>query len=167
MPSEHFEILLRMKDTEGGFYSPADFLPVAERNNLMPKIDRWVVDRAMGWLAAQNMKPEDDFCMNINISANSLEDAEFRDYLQQKVKTSVEINPYVCFEITESAAMSSYDQTVALLNSLKDFGCTVALDDFGTGFSSLAHIRELPLDYIKIDGCFIKQITTNELDQTV
>lgn len=166
-PGEHFEILLRMQNPEGGFYSPADFLPVAERNDLMPKIDRWVVDHAIAWLAQQDIDGIDDYCMNINISAISLASGDFRDYLQTKVESTRGINQYICFEVTETAAMSNYDQTVALLKSLKETGCVVALDDFGTGFSSLSHIRELPLDYIKIDGCFIQQISDNELDQTV
>ncbi len=167
IPSEHFEILLRMKNPEGGYYSPADFLPVAERNNLMPKIDRWVVDNAIDWLAKQELRNLNDYCMNINLSANSLANAEFREYLIEKILSVPKITPYICFEMTESAAMTNYDQTVALLESLKESGCKVALDDFGTGFSSLSHIRELPLDYIKIDGCFVQQISNNELDQTV
>ena len=167
IPSEHFEILLRMKNPEGGYFSPADFLPVAERNNLMPKIDRWVVDNAIEWLSKQELENSHDYCMNINLSANSLANLEFREYLKEKVLDNVEIATYICFEMTESAAMINYDQTVELLNELKKQGCKVALDDFGTGFSSLSHIRELPLDYIKIDGSFVQQISNNELDQTV
>lgn len=167
LPSEHFEILLRMQNPEGGFYSPADFLPVAERNELMPRIDRWVIHNAIDWLSQQTIVADNDYCMNINISAVSLASAEFRDYLQKKVQNSTDINQYICFEITESSAMTNYDQTITLLNSLKEYGCMVALDDFGTGFSSLSHIRELPLDYIKIDGCFVQQLSNNELDQTV
>ncbi len=167
IPSEHFEILLRMRDPEGGYFSPADFLPVAERNSLMPQIDRWVVDNAFEWLSKQSIENRYDYCMNINLSANSLANTEFRDYLIEKVLDYPDITSYICFEMTESAAMTNYDQTVALLNSLKEHGCKVALDDFGTGFSSLSHIRELPLDYIKIDGSFVQQISNNELDQTV
>ncbi len=164
---QHFEILLRMKNPEGGFYPPNLFLPVAERNDLMPLIDRWVVSNAYEWLESQSIPQDGDYCMNINISANSLADTKFCEYLVDTVQRFKAINEYVCFEVTESAAMTSYEQTISLLAVLKENGCSIALDDFGTGYSSLSHIRELPLDYIKIDGCFIQQIHNNVLDQTV
>ena len=164
---EHFETLVRMKNPEGGIWTPDKFLPVAERNSLMPKIDQWVTDRSLEWLTEMDMAPETNFCMNINLSAASLSDHNFLEYLSQKVSTTTNINHFVCFEMTESAAMSNYEQTVQFLNDLKRHGCSIALDDFGTGFSSLSHIRKLPLDYIKIDGVFIQEIATNELDQVL
>lgn len=163
----HFEILLRMKNPEGGFYPPNLFLPVAERNDLMPLIDKWVVSHAYAWLEKQAIPADNDYCMNINISANSLADADFCEFLVDIVGQYRKINEFVCFEVTESAAMTCYEQTIRLLKVLKENGCSIALDDFGTGYSSLSHIRELPLDYIKIDGCFIQQIHNNVLDQTV
>ena len=105
--------------------------------------------------------------MNINLSATSLSDQRFREYLFERVKACPEINRFVCFEMTESAAMTNYDQVLSLLENLKSMGCRIALDDFGTGFSSLSQIRQLPLDYIKIDGTFIKEIVANKLDQAV
>jgi len=164
---DHFEILIRMKDSDGGFWPPNLFLGAAERNNLMPKIDQWVVDNALNWLAQQNIPDDIYFCMNINLSGASLSDGKFREYLFDRVKQNQSLNQYVCFEITETAAMVSFDETIALLDELKTQGCQVALDDFGTGFSSLSHIKNLPLDYIKIDGAFIGNITDNEVDQTV
>ena len=133
----------------------------------MPKIDQWVVDNALNWLAQQNIPDDIYFCMNINLSGASLSDGKFREYLFDRVKQNQSLNQYVCFEITETAAMVSFDETIALLDELKTQGCQVALDDFGTGFSSLSHIKNLPLDYIKIDGAFIGNITDNEVDQTV
>ncbi len=164
---DHFEILIRMKDNEGGFWPPYLFLGAAERNDLMPKIDQWVINTALAWLEEQHIPDDVHFCMNINLSGASLSDVNFRDYLFERVKQNQALNQYVCFEITETAAMASFDETIALLNKLKEFGCQVALDDFGTGFSSLSHIKDLPLDYIKIDGVFISNILENELDQTV
>ncbi len=164
---EHFETLVRMKNPQGGIWTPDKFLPVAERNELMPRIDQWVTDKALDWLQQQNLQPDANFCMNINLSAASLADHKFREYLRQRVKLTREHNRFICFEITESAAMSNYEKTVSLLNDLKQQGCAVALDDFGTGFSSLSHIRTLPLDYIKIDGIFIQDIVDSELDQAV
>ncbi len=165
---EHFEILLRMKNTEeGGFWPPNLFLPVAERNRLMPKIDRWVVTHALKWLEDQDIPNGVDYCMNINLSADSLSEPSFREFLINRVRSNLKLNRYVCFEVTESAAMTNYDDTIALLVQLRECGCSVALDDFGTGFSSLAYIKDLPLDYIKIDGSFIQKINSSELDQTV
>ncbi len=166
-PGEHFEILLRMKNPDGGFYSPAQFLPVSERNNMMPLIDRWVIINALEWLHDSIVEHTDDLCMNINITAQSLATADFREFLRNMVVKYQHLTPYVCFEMTESAAMTNYEKTVELLQWLQAHGCRIALDDFGTGFSSLSHIRNLPLDFIKIDGSFIQEISKNELDQTL
>jgi len=164
---EHFEILLRMKNDENGFWPPNFFLPVAERNHLMPQIDKWVVSNAIKWLKKQSIDKTLNYCMNINLSAASLADTGFRTFLVDCVHANMEVNKYICFEMTESAAMINYEETLALLKQLKQAGCRIALDDFGTGFSSLSHIRELPLDYIKIDGRFIQELGENEVDQAV
>ena len=164
---EHFEVLVRMKNPEGGFWPPNEFLPIAEHNNLMPKIDQYVVNKSLLWLSEQVSQNDRDYCVNINLSATSLSDQKFREYLLERVKACPEINRFVCFEMTESAAMTNYDQVLSLLENLKKMGCRIALDDFGTGFSSLSQIRQLPLDYIKIDGTFIKEIVANKLDQAV
>ncbi len=163
----HFEILIRMKNDEGGFWAPFLFLEAAERNDLMPKIDQWVVYTSLDWLSRQEVPDDEGFCMNINLSGASLSDVNFREFLLERVKNNEKFNRYICFEITETTAMAHYEETIALLDNLRDHGCQVALDDFGTGFSSLAHIKDLPIDYIKIDGVFIKNILDNQLDQTV
>ena len=105
---EHFEILLRMKNPDGGYYSPGLFLPVAERNHLMPKIDRWVANNAIAWLQQQTIN-DSNFCMNINISAASLADREFREDLLRCVQSNIGLNQHVCLEMTESAAMTNYE----------------------------------------------------------
>ena len=163
----HFEILLRMANPEGGIWTPNLFLPVAERNNMMPKIDQWVVTNAIKWLQTQSIEDNSNFCMNINLSAESLADAEFCEFLVDYLQDNKSLNKYVCLEMTETAAMVNFNETLELLTSLKQLGCTIALDDFGTGFSSLSHIRELPLDYIKIDGVFVQEIHNSELDQAL
>ena len=164
---EHFEVLVRMKNPAGGLWFPDKFLPIAEQNNLMPKIDEFIVNKALMWLTEQVSVNDKNYCMNINLSGSSLSDQRFRDFLIERVSTTQDINHFVCFEMTESAAMTNADQVVTLLEELKSMGCRIALDDFGTGFSSLSQIRELPLDYIKIDGSFVTHIVTNELDQAV
>ena len=164
---EHFEILIRMENPDGGLWFPDMFLPVAERNELMPKIDQWVVENALKWLQAQNIEQDQNYCMNINLSALSLSDKRFREMLVERSKANRELNQFVCYELTESAAMTDYENIVALLLELKSLGCRIALDDFGIGFSSLSQIQTLPLDYIKIDGSFVKEVLTSELDQAL
>lgn len=164
---EHFEVLLRLQNDEGGIWSPNLFLPVAERNNLMPKIDTWVVTHALHWLTMQNIQDEAVFCMNINLSAASLADQSFKQFLVERVKQNKQLNQHVCFEMTESAAMINPEETIALLTTLKTHGCRIALDDFGTGYSSLSQIHTLPLDFIKIDGTFVRDIHNSALDQAV
>ncbi len=166
-PEDHFEILIRMKNPEGGFWPPYLFLDVAERNELMQKIDRWVVTNSLKWLAEQELNDDVPLCMNINLSGASLSDSSFREFLITTVEKNEAYNKHICFEMTETAAMMSYKETIELLQRVREHGCLVALDDFGTGFSSLAHIRDMPLDYIKIDGVFIRDIVNSELDQTL
>ena len=163
----HFEILLRMRNPDGGIWTPNLFLPVAERNHLMPKIDQWVVTQSINWLQTQSIESDSNFCMNINLSAESLADPRFCEFLVGHLEGNKSLNKYVCLEMTETAAMVNFHETLAFLTSLKELGCQIALDDFGTGFSSLSHIRELPLDYIKIDGVFIQEINNSELDQAL
>lgn len=164
---EHFEILIRMKNDEGGYWPPNEFLPAAERFDLMPRVDQWVVDHSLAWLEAQDLTARPGFLMNINLSAASLANPAFHRYLLERTRDNLALNAFVCFEVTESAAIINLDMTVGLLAGLRELGCSVALDDFGTGFSSLSHIRQLPLDYIKIDGTFIQHIVDSDLDQTV
>ncbi len=163
----HFEILVRMLNPEGGIWTPNLFLPVAEQHNLMPKIDQWVVTNAIKWLKTQSIENDSNFCMNINLSAESLGNSRFCNFLLDHLKQNKSLNKYICLEMTETAAMVNFQETLAFLTRLKELGCLIALDDFGTGFSSLSHIRELPLDYIKIDGVFVQEIMNSELDQTL
>lgn len=166
-PDEHFEILLRLRNDDDGYWPPNLFLPVAERNGLMPKIDKWVVSNALDWLENASLPSDMEFCMNINLSAASLADSGFQQYLLSRVEQNTSLNQYVCFEMTETAAMANPEETISLLENLRSQGCRIALDDFGTGFSSLSHIRTLPIDYIKIDGAFVQEIYSNELDQVL
>jgi len=166
-PAEHFEILVRLRNDKDGFWMPDMFLPAAERNNLLPKIDTWVVTHALQWLKRQTIPENTDYCMNINLSAPSLADQGFIQFLIDTVENNHQLNQHICFELTESAAMLNPEETIALLMTLKAHGCQIALDDFGTGHSSLSQIRTLPLDFIKIDGLFIREIHNSILDQTL
>ena len=163
----HFEVLLRMLGRDGEVYSPNEFLPAAERYSLIGKIDRWVVNHVIAWLSRQPIDAQTQLCVSINLSAMTVSDNSFQTFLYSCINECNVFPGHLCFEITESAAMKDTSDTIEFLNSMRTLGCRIALDDFGTGFSSLSHIQKLPLDYIKIDGAFIKDIVDNPLDQAL
>lgn len=155
----HFELLLRMIDDAGETVGPDRFLSAAHRYQIMPMIDRWVMDNAV-----QMLRPHADLlsgapiCFAINLSGQSLNDLEFVDEVIQKVQSSG-IDPEVfCFELTETAAIANLARAEILMRRLRKLGCSVALDDFGTGLSSLAYLRQLPVSILKIDGSFVRDI---------
>lgn len=169
MPSEnsqssyHYELLLRLKH-EGKLISPAAFLPAVERYGLMPIVDRWVVQHYFSWLKQHPEQMQQLSLASINISGHSICDEKFDVFLNNAFQT-YRIEPTkICFEITESMAITRLDQTVAFINRYKRMGCQFALDDFGTGFSSYAYLKNLPVNYLKIDGVFIKDIATDRID---
>ena len=155
----HFELLLRMIDDKGETVGPDRFLSAAVRYQLMPEVDRWVINHAI-----QTLKPHAALLaarpvvFTINFSGQSLGDAGFADYVVGLIQDSG-INPAVfCFELTESAAVANLEKAEKVMQRLRALGCQVALDDFGTGLSSLAYLRQLPVDMIKIDGSFVRDI---------
>jgi diguanylate cyclase (GGDEF)-like protein len=158
-PRPHFELLLRMLDEDGRTIGPDRFLSAANRYQLMPEIDRWVINQAIevlkpyaGLLAGQAVT------FAINFSGQSLNDEEFVDFLLERIRSSG-IDPAVfCFELTENATIASIARAESLIRRLRDLGCGVALDDFGTGLSSLAYLRQLPVTMLKIDGSFVRDI---------
>jgi len=155
----HFELLLRMIEDDGTVVGPGRFLSAAVRYQLMPEVDRWVVNEAV-----RVLKPHAALLANrpvaftINLSGQSLGDAGFDDYVVDMVKGSG-VNPKVfCFELTESAAIANLAKAEVMMKRLRALGCSIALDDFGTGLSSLAYLRALPIDMLKIDGSFVKDV---------
>ncbi len=160
---DRFEILLRMQGDDQAI-RPGGFMPVAERFNLSTKIDYWVLDHVINWFGANPEALERlDLC-SINLSALSLCDDGFQKYVLTRLKTAPIPHSKLCFEITETAAISNLNQAVLFIKALRAAGCHFALDDFGSGLSSLAYLKELPVDMIKIDGEFIRNITKNEID---
>ncbi len=158
-PRPHFEILLRMLDEEGHTLGPDRFLSAANRYQLMPEIDRWVISQAI-----EMLKPHAELLRGhkvsfaINFSGQSLNDEEFVDFLLQKIRASG-LDPGVfCFELTENATIANIARAESLIRALRKLGCGVALDDFGTGLSSLAYLRQLPVTMLKIDGSFVRDI---------
>lgn len=158
-PRPHFELLLRMLDEDGRTVGPDRFLSAANRYQLMPEIDRWVINKAIEMLKPQTeLLAGNAITFAINFSGQSLNDEEFVDFLTDRITTSG-IDPAVfCFELTENATIASIARAETLIRRLRELGCGVALDDFGTGLSSLAYLRQLPVTMLKIDGSFVRDI---------
>ncbi|MGA2564477.1 MAG: EAL domain-containing protein [Steroidobacteraceae bacterium] len=155
----HFEILLRMIGDNGEIVGPDHFMSAAHRYQLMPTLDRWVISHAIGML-----KPYAQYLQNspvvfsMNFSGQSLQDAEFTEYVAQLVESSGLCASALCFELTESAAIGNLSRAEVLMRRLRKLGCNIALDDFGTGLSSLAYLRTLPIGMLKIDGSFVRDV---------
>jgi len=163
---DRFEALLRMVDSNNELVTPDNFIPVAERNGLIQEIDLWVVSRAFDILSSST-KLNRNISFNINLSSHSFHENKFIPLVSKKLEQT-EIDPgRITFEITETAAVTSYKKGREVLIKLRDMGFKIALDDFGSGFNSFFHLKQLPVDYIKIDGGFISNLTSDSIDQTL
>lgn len=165
--ANHYEILVRMMNDSGDIIPPMAFIPAAERYKLMPSVDQWIIRNALFNIQHIYQESGEKFkqCVfTINISGQSLSTSEFSKYiLEQFIK--FEIDPkMICFEITETAAIANMTSAVKFINELKEAGCLFALDDFGSGLSSFSYLKTLPVDYIKIDGSFVRDICDDKTD---
>ncbi len=161
----HYEILIRMKGEGDKLYPPGVFLPVAERYKLMPKIDRWVVAETFSILAAKGN--DFPYVCAINLSGQTLSDDSFLAFVIDQVN-KVAINPNrICFEITETAVITNLDKARHFMQILRAFGCRFSLDDFGSGLSSFGYLKNLEVDYLKIDGMFVKAIVNDDIDRAM
>ncbi len=159
------EILVRMLDRDGNCVPPGAFLPAAERYQLSSRIDQWVVDHAFGWLE-QNF---DQFtrhlgCCAINLSGGSMGDNLIKETILSRLEGSSMLPYKVKFEVTETSAIANLSEARRFINALKAYGCQFSLDDFGSGLSSFAYLKNLPVDNLKIDGMFVKDILDDKLD---
>ncbi len=158
------ELLVRIID-DGKLVMPDTFIPAAEHYQLMPKIDQWVVANCLAFYAQlpKNLR----IPLNINLSGQSIGDESFLQFLIHKI-THYDIDPsLLCFELTETAAIFDLDAAKEFMNELAKMGCEFALDDFGSGLSSLSYLKNLPVDYLKIDGAFVKSIIGNHVDDEI
>ncbi len=163
----HYEVLIRLLDDNGKIVLPQYFLEIANFYSMMPRIDSWVIDNLFRYLNNANFQSWENICFSVNISGASLNDNQFLKFLSQQFQRYNLPPEIFCFEITETIAIHNLTQTSAFINSLKSLGCSFALDDFGKGMSSLTYLKNLPVDYLKIDGSFIKEINTEPVTKAM
>ena len=161
----HYELLLRMRDEAGKIVAPDQFMTAAERYGITPSIDRWVLENALRWLVSEADERERLAMCSINLSGQSLGDDKFLPYVIDQFHRSGLDAGKICFEITETAAIASFSQANRFIQALKELGCKFALDDFGTGLSSFGYLKHFPVDYLKIDGSFVKEILHDPIDR--
>jgi len=164
---EHFELMLRLRDESGALVTPAEFIPAAERYNVMPSIDRWVVRQALDRLVHRIGAGVKPFTIAVNLSGTSLNDERFLEYLIAELSNNDLAAGAMCFEITETAAIANLGNVVYFMRELKARGCHFALDDFGSGLSSFMYLKTLPVDYLKIDGQFVENVTRDRVDRSM
>jgi len=164
----HFEILIRMRDYNGDILSPFVFLPAAERYALMPMVDRWVIHNSLQALGAiWNTIADGNPVFCINLSGQSFANPGFQTFVMDEIVDAGVPPENICFEITESAAIAHINDAISFITVLRDFGCPFSLDDFGAGLSSFGYLKQLPVDYLKIDGSFVREITTDAVSKSM
>ncbi len=166
----HHEILLRLVNESGHLISPLAFLPSAERYNLMAEIDQWVISNFLKVYSESSQtqsnlkKADSNHVYTINLSAVSVKNDQLCDFIEERL-SYYNVNPqHLCFEITETTAITNLSQTIKLIEGIKQLGCYFALDDFGSGMISLSYLKNLPVDYLKIDGSFVKYLVNNSIN---
>jgi len=158
----HFEVLVRMRSAQGELIPPVHFIPAAEKYGLIRQIDQWVIEHTFKMIASS---PRDNSSYSINLSGVTLADRDtFTQVVELFEKYQVDTSR-ICFEITETSAIANIESALYFINKMKDYGCSFSLDDFGSGLSSFSYLQRLPVDVLKIDGIFVKDMDTNEVNR--
>ncbi|MEL6581395.1 MAG: EAL domain-containing protein, partial [Cyanobacteria bacterium J06621_12] len=174
--SEHYEVLLRMEGENGQIIPPMAFISIAERYQLMNRIDRWVI-RTLFATQARHYQQRREICQKkgwaenslyaVNLSGETLNDVNFVQFVKEELE-HYQIPPQlICFEITETVAISNLSQAKMMITQLQKLGCRFALDDFGSGMSSFAYLKSLPIDFLKIDGTFIRELLEDPINSAI
>jgi len=164
----HYEVLIRLLEESGEITPPMAFIPAAERYNLMPTIDRWVVKNTFAMLSRHIAESESNpIKLSINLSGQSLGDANFLSFIIKQLDKYQLPPELICFEVTETAAITNLTDAMSLFDELKKRGCAFSLDDFGSGLSSFNYLKNLPVDCVKIDGAFVKDMVADEVDRAM
>jgi len=161
------EVLLRLKDDKGVFVAPSDFMRAAERYRLMPHVDRWVVQTALTALARGAVRLAPDRSLCINLAGQTLGDAGFLEFVVDCLDRTGIAPDRICFEVTENSVITNIEHARRFIGVLHGMGCHFALDDFGRGLSSFANLKNLSLDYLKIDGSFIRNLASDNVNQAM
>ncbi|MGK2952311.1 MAG: EAL domain-containing protein [Thiobacillus sp.] len=168
VPFRHVELLLRMVDDDGSEILPMAFIPAAERYSIMPSLDSWVIEETLRVCQRYVATQRELHCLfAINLSGASLKDPAFRRMLLARLQETPVLGPHLCFEITETAAIGNLAVVNEFIDAMREFGCSFALDDFGSGLSSFTYLKNLKVDYLKIDGAFVRDITINPIDRSM
>ncbi len=165
--AKRFEVLLRLPGEQGDLIPPGAFLPAAERFNIASRIDRWVVNQVFRWMANYSDQLDHIEYISVNLSGQSIGDMEFFDFLKNLLCRFPVNGTKLCIEVTETAAITNLDAAAVFVNALKKYGVRFALDDFGSGASSFGYLKALPVNYLKIDGQFVRHLDQDALDRTV
>jgi diguanylate cyclase (GGDEF)-like protein len=166
--ARHVELLLRMRDDDGREILPMAFIPAAERYSIMPALDSWVIEETMKLCERYLSSKEEKHCLfAVNLSGASLKDPAFRQMLITHLQENPAMGPHLCFEITETAAIGNLAVVNEFIEAMREFSCRFALDDFGSGLSSFTYLKNLKVDYLKIDGAFVRDIASNPVDRSM
>jgi diguanylate cyclase (GGDEF)-like protein/PAS domain S-box-containing protein len=165
---EHVEVLIRLLDKDGGLIPPGAFIPAAERFGLMLSVDRWVIDKVVQFITENRA-----LCLAsgrrffVNLSGHSVCNDEFLQWILEMIRKHVIPRGMLCFEVTETAAISNLTSAEHFMHTLQRYGCEFALDDFGSGLSSFGYLKHLPVEYLKIDGAFVKEMLDDAIDESM
>jgi len=169
----HYEVLVRMIDASGNLLPPMAFMPAAERYNLLTAVDRWVITALVKYLADEAragriaVDCEAGGFYTVNLSGATMSDNSFPGFLRQLLAEHDLPRGLLCFEVTETTAIANLNKAAELMHELKALGATFALDDFGIGMSSFAYLKYLPVNFLKIDGTFVKDMAVDQMDYAI